>query len=227
MIKLNPNLDVYSENIPVWERGQHGGRTRPIDREVLYRILVEFIGVLEKHNIKYVISHGTMLGIYRDKDFIPWDDDVDISLIDFSQREVFIQNCRPELVSLGFYMPPVGDKNKPVKATGPDSNMPFYDSVAIKDGEKIECWWFEKKEYNGEYFYIYDEPRAKWDLKHSAKYYDEPQNFIWKGITIKIPNHIEDWLVMMYGKTWNVPNQNRKYNNQKFDNKGNCITDVS
>ncbi len=213
-MELNPNLDVNGKDVPIWELGQHGGRTRPINREVLGKAMLDFISVLEKHKIKYCISHGTMLGLYRDGDFIAWDDDVDIALLDFSQREYFSTVVRNDLVELGFFMPPVGDPNKPVKATGPDANMPYYDSVGIRDGEKIECWWFEHKIINGEAFYIYDEPRCGWDLKHPAKYYDEPQDFEWNGHILKIPNHIEDYLVLMYSKDWKVPQPDRKYNNQ-------------
>jgi len=220
---INPNLDVYGVSVPVWEKGQEGGRSRPIDRDILKRIMIEFVEVLEKHNIKYCISHGTMLGLYRDGNFIPWDDDVDIALLDFSQKQLVEVECRKDLEALGFYMPPCGDPSKPVNGFGNNPNMPYYDTVAIKDGEKIECWWFERKIQNGEAFYIYDEPRSKWDLKHPAKFYDELAEFEWAGKKWKIPNHINEWLVLMYGDGWNRPDPNRKYTNQRFDAKGNLI----
>lgn len=210
MDELNPNKNVFGNDIAIWEKGQHGGRTRPIDLEVLYKTMLDFVNVLEKHNIKYCISHGTMLGLYRDKNFIPYDDDVDIALLDFTQKKLFETECRKDLEAMGFYMPPEGDPTKPVKATGLDANMPYYDGVGIRDGEKIECWWFEHK---GD-FYIYDEPRCGNDLKHEAKYYDELQDYEWRGKKWKIPNHIEDYLVMMYGKSWPIPKVGRKYNNQ-------------
>jgi len=34
-----------------------------------------------------------------------------------------------------------------------------------------------------------------------------------KGREIPIPNHIEDWLEMMYGASWKTPQEGRKYNN--------------
>ena len=41
---------------------------------------VETLILLEKNNIFYWICHGTLLGLIRDKDLIPWDHDVDIAV---------------------------------------------------------------------------------------------------------------------------------------------------
>ena len=44
--------------------------------EALYKI----IEVLEKKHIKYWLTGGALLGLIRDKKFIPWDDDIEIGL---------------------------------------------------------------------------------------------------------------------------------------------------
>ena len=49
-------------------------------QEVLTRVLVEFDAFAKKHNIEYWIDYGTLLGSYRHSGFIPWDDDIDISM---------------------------------------------------------------------------------------------------------------------------------------------------
>ncbi|MBL7135605.1 MAG: LicD family protein [Candidatus Marinimicrobia bacterium] len=46
----------------------------------LKRILVDTVSIFEKHGIKYWLDFGTLLGIIRDKELIPWDHDADICI---------------------------------------------------------------------------------------------------------------------------------------------------
>lgn len=43
-------------------------------------LLAEFARVCDKHNLRWHIAYGTLLGAVRHKGFIPWDDDVDVTM---------------------------------------------------------------------------------------------------------------------------------------------------
>lgn len=43
-------------------------------------MLFDVVELLERHRIDYHLEGGTLLGIVRDKDLLPWDHDVDISI---------------------------------------------------------------------------------------------------------------------------------------------------
>lgn len=47
-------------------------------KEIEFEILKVFDSFCKENNIRYFLSHGTLLGAIRYKKFIPWDDDVDV-----------------------------------------------------------------------------------------------------------------------------------------------------
>ena len=58
--------------------------------EVLFDTLCFVNDVCEKNNIQYYLAYGTLLGAIREKDFIPWDPDVDL----FMSREHYQKFCQ-------------------------------------------------------------------------------------------------------------------------------------
>lgn len=55
-----------------------------------------FVQICRKHNLRYYMIGGTMLGAVRHKGFIPWDDDMDVGM-PRPDYEKFLQIVRAEL----------------------------------------------------------------------------------------------------------------------------------
>lgn len=49
-------------------------------KDTLFDILVYFDKLCTNYNLKYTLDAGTLLGAARHKDFIPWDDDIDVAM---------------------------------------------------------------------------------------------------------------------------------------------------
>ena len=73
-------------------------------------ILKQFINVCNKENLQYYVVGGTLLGAVRHKGFIPWDDDIDVSMPrkDFDRFLNVAQKHLPEPYFLQTY---ITDKN--------------------------------------------------------------------------------------------------------------------
>ena len=66
--------------------------------------------ICDKHNIKYFIIAGTLLGAVRHGGFIPWDDDMDVGMLR-EDYEKFLKVAKTELGEEFFLQTPETDKN--------------------------------------------------------------------------------------------------------------------
>ena len=59
---------------------------------------LETINILNNNKIQYWLCHGTLLGIIRDNELIPWDHDIDIAVWDSNNlKDKFLP---PQLIRL-------------------------------------------------------------------------------------------------------------------------------
>lgn len=59
-------------------------------------LLIEITSLLDKNNIIYCLEGGTLLGIYRENRLLPWDNDLDLSILEDELIKIdkFIEDLR-------------------------------------------------------------------------------------------------------------------------------------
>jgi len=135
---MQSKKDFYLQEFP---DNRHEGDTKLRQAQlVMLRMLKIVDHICEKHQISYWLEAGTLLGAIRHQGFIPWDDDVDISMLreDFEKFRRIVQSELPEDMMLQTDMP----SNEDYQSHLTDKNY-FNENVPIKirDSESIfiEC----------------------------------------------------------------------------------------
>ena len=66
-------------------------------------MLIEFDRICRKHDIKYSLESGTLLGAIRHEGFIPWDDDIDVTMLRSEYRK-FRRAAKKDLDKTRFFL---------------------------------------------------------------------------------------------------------------------------
>jgi len=77
---------------------------------IMLEMLVEFDTICKKHNLQYWLDSGTLLGAVRHQGFIPWDDDIDLSM-PLEDYLKFQEIAQDELSDNIFFQTSTTDKN--------------------------------------------------------------------------------------------------------------------
>ncbi|MFC1565378.1 LicD family protein [Candidatus Neomarinimicrobiota bacterium] len=163
----------------------------------MIKMLFKTLDILEKHNIPYWLDDGTLLGVIRDGDLIPWDHDADIGIPGEYADQIFA--LAPK------FLPHYLISKRVINTKWYNGN---YRSAKVKTiREKIL-----KINFHLDLFFKYDHGDVfRWvdcdALKQtSAKYYRKLDKITWYGREISIPSNVEDYLTYNFGN-WREPNK--------------------
>ncbi len=161
-------------------------------------MLLRTIDILNEKKYKYWLEAGTLLGIIRDGDLIPWDYDADLGIPADSADE--IMKLRKD------FLPKYLIKRRRIQSLWIPGDMRVI---------KVKTPWEKIRQINFhvDLFCVYPvRDKYRWvdsnALKHvDRKFYDSLSTIEWEGRTINIPNHTEEYLSLRYGN-WQVPERN-------------------
>ena len=121
---LRYTLPAYSDKFDIqtdYIRNSYSGKLSTL-RAIQLDMLREIDRICRKHNIKYYLSGGSMLGAVRHGGYIPWDDDIDVAFLR-GEFERFKKVAPAEL----------GEQYSYQSFTNSDGYHYFFDRVTAKD----------------------------------------------------------------------------------------------
>ena len=175
--------------------------------------------IFETHNIPYWICNGTLLGVVRDSELIPWDEDLDFGIMkEYSQavREIF-QKFQFEVLNDGsgsnYLLLAFKDKENSIKI-----DINFYEQV----GNSLVTLWRVPR--IGQFVAIFRKIVEKLGLNPSrcgfffelsgykslVKDVFPTKTIMFQNRNVSIPYDAEACLIHTYGEDWKIPK--RDYN---------------
>ena len=157
---------------------------KEFNRKKAGEILPRVKAILDSVKLDFFVTCGTALGFYRDGDFNPWDDDIDIDVFSENFIPVFYKLI-PKLLEEGFI----------VRATprGATSKMAlFYNKIKVSIG----AVYLEN-----------NKPDYRQGLSYQwlSKFYEDYTIYNYDGENYKLPGPCDEYLTFVYGKDWRIP----------------------
>ncbi|NCN26051.1 LicD family protein [bacterium] len=174
-----------------------------IESKSIIKDIKDILSVFDRFNVPIILSYGALLGAVRDKDFIPWDDDVDFDVI--AQPDFFTRKM------IGRILSSVGFRTQPILFNVFDEMEPIEDGYN-GDGESgiivlernFKFSIFFNKEVGNSIVCI---PKigAYPLISCPSRFFKKLDKIKLHGVTFNTPSPIKEYLAYVYGDNWKTP----------------------
>jgi len=171
--------------------------------EVAKTMLRKVTDLLDKLEIGYVLSFGTLLGIVRENRLLPWDSDLDIS-IDYKDLDKFVKN-KKEIWRIGYrtrmrhFDKDIGPfKKGDIRIIKVQTRKLFF----LKDKGLLDI--FIMRNIDGEYSYMVKKDQTFVQKVIPLEYQDNKTKIEFNGKLYSVPEKYEEYLEYVYGD-WKTP----------------------
>ncbi|MDN3608484.1 LicD family protein [Vibrio ostreicida] len=153
-----------------------------------YIVMDECCEILSNLKIKYRLTDGTVLGLYREGSFIAHDNDIDVDVFDIEVGDV--SRIVNEFKQSGYK---IGRIARHLNLT---QQIVFYN----KENVIFDIlFWYQNDD-------LYENHSERgYVRKQELRYFQKLDVIKFKSKKYFIPGDIEDWLVARYGPDWKVP----------------------
>jgi phosphorylcholine metabolism protein LicD len=167
-----------------------------MNKKIALENLIDLNEIFKKNGAEYWISCGTLLGLYRDGDFIGHDRDTDLCLNINSLNSTLINDILINDFEIGNIFGRFNDG---------------FEIALHKNGVKTDLFLFYKNDnywYHSVYSNFTQIDSLKYDYVFKPFELKETEFLGHKFIT---PDDIESVIIQQYGDDWRIPNKNWSY----------------
>jgi len=185
-----------------------------MDSQLATQDLKEVKKALDSTGVRWFLSYGALLGIVRQKDFIPYDDDIDITIVDpltLRQRK----EIGWILQDLGFETQDGMMFNIMGRFEHTDFGLLGDKKVCTYSGDKDTGIIVAQKRVNWSIFFFKEEDEENYVcipkigslpvLSTPKKFYEKGEIIKFKGEKFLAPSPVKEYLKEVYGENWKKP----------------------
>lgn len=169
------------------------------DHQLARDLLINVAKRLDDYQVPYFLEGGTLLGIVRDGDILPWDDDLDISIP--AGHEKRAKKALRSLMLKGWRI----DKRKLYKFELLDQKGPRVFKIRDRSRGLLNMGHsyldiFVKYQQEG---FVYWQAKEKL-MRVEAEHYNDFEEVEFQGMKLKAPANYHEYLTKKYGD-WSTP----------------------
>lgn len=176
-----------------------------MDQKETRKVFLESVEILQFVGLEFWLLCGTLLGAYRQQDFIPWDLDIDVGVW-ATKLEKCGEQIKARFLALGYESGIIYNK---------ENNLPRA-VKARRNGVKIDiCGYY----LAGNEAYC-TSSNKDYSLVCSRYFLDSMDSISFQGIQVKIPTPTATYLLREYGPKWMIPDKSPQAGISKTRNYG-------
>ena len=182
------------------------------------KLLKNVTDILEKENIDYYLDFGTLLGAIRDKRLIPWDNDLDITILnskDFKKIPLVLKKIEKEF---GYSTKTITFKESNLRRKKKNRKI-YYEDLEFTNEDNFQQAKIKKKRLFGLYYVRLDlffkyEKDNFYNFVADGKKYQIETKYLKDGLTkiefygneFYVPKEYKEYLTAVYGN-WKKPDE--------------------
>lgn len=167
------------------------------------RLLPKVAKLFERRGIDYCLDGGTLLGLYREGRFLPWDNDIDFFVRGQDAMRIKALKWRLKLMGCKLQRSYAKDDYGPIK-TG-DARIFKIVTMREYDGQRLQIDLIFKYSDDENYHWVIG-VKPPVHKKIHRSFYDAFEALSYKGRDYPVPCKTDDYLTARYGN-WRVPVQ--------------------